>query len=250
MELKKVKEYKHYVLCYCPSPNHHDQHPSCILWKDSNRFKCMACDFSGVASNNFSSAFELPEFDNNFEYFSPSQEVKEYIGSRGVRVLPSFLVSTKYNDGVGFLQRNINGDVIGIIQRLFTPFNKSTRYIYEGKKAPFTGDIEQHYKSGSPIIVIEKVFGMMRALTISQEKNLDVVVLSSNGVNISLDFWTQFSLSSVAFVMDNDIAGQRTRDRLKQLGYKAFCSKLATDEISDSLMEELILNVKSLLLRR
>lgn len=250
MEVTTVREYQNYYLCKCPNPHHKDNHPSCILWKDTGKFKCMSCDFSGFADGFEGSAnFRLPDFDYVPKYYDASNEIKEYLGLRGVKYTPNFVVSPPHNDGVGFLQTHVNGQVIGLSQRMFNPFGENVRYIYQGRKASFTGDISPFYKDNFPIIVFEKMFGMLRALSVSKEQGIPLTLLSSNGSKLDYKFWQRFNSASVIFIMDNDMAGTKARDFLRKLGFNAFVSRSPTDEISDSEMEKLLINAKSILLR-
>lgn len=250
MEVKTVREYEKYFLCKCPNPHHKDTHPSCILWKDTGRFRCMSCDFSGFADGfEGSDYFRLPDFDYVPEYYKPSPEVLAYLDARKVRVLPEFVVAPPHNDGVGFLQTHVNGQVIGLTQRMFHPFGENVRYIYQGRKGSYTGDIKPFYENNHPIIVFEKMFGMLRALTISNERSIPLTLLSSNGSKLDFKFWQRFNTANLLFIMDNDFAGIKARDFLKKLGFNAFASRRPTDELNDDEMEKLLINAKSLLLR-
>lgn len=250
MEITTVREYQNYFLCRCPNPYHKDAHPSCILWKDTGRFKCMSCDFTGHADGfDTTTHFRLPDFDYKPEFFNPSLEVTNYLKQRNIRIIPDFVVTPQHNDGIGFVQTQINGHVIGLTQRMFSPFSDNMRYIYQGRKGAYTGDIKPFFESNHPLIVFEKMFGMLRGLTIATELALPLTILSSNGSNIDWRFWQRFNSANVLFIMDNDMAGIKARDFLKKLGFNAFISKKETDELSDSEMEKLLIHAKSILLR-
>mgnify|MGYP001005789887 CR=1 FL=1 len=250
MEVTTVREYANYFLCKCPNPHHKDTHPSCILWKDTGKFKCMSCDFAGFADGfESSNYFKLPDFDYVPQYFQPSEEVISYLGERKIRHIPQFVVAPPHNDGVGFLQTHVNGQVIGLSQRMFHPFGENIRYIYQGRKGSYTGDITPFYESNCPIIVFEKMFGMLRAYTVAKDWDIPLTLLSSNGSKLDFKFWQRFNSASLLFIMDNDMAGVKARDFLKKLGFNAFVSRNPTDEISDSEMEKLLNNAKSILLR-
>lgn len=249
MEITTVREYQNYFLCKCPNPHHKDTHPSCILWKDTGRFKCMSCDFTGHADGfDTSNYFKLPEFDYQPEFYNPSIEVLDYLKQRKVRVVPDFVKTPAHNDGVAFVQSQINGHIIGLTQRMFTPF-ENMRYIYDGRKGSYTGDIKPFFENNYPIIVFEKMFGMLRGVTVATELGLPLTVLSSNGSNIDWRFWQRFNSANVLFIMDNDMAGTKARDFLRKLGFNAFISRKETDELDDNEMEKLLLHAKSILLR-
>lgn len=250
MEITTVREYANYFLCKCPNPHHKDAHPSCILWKDTGTFKCMSCDFSGVADGfETSDYFKLPDFDYVPKYYEPSVEVKSYLKSRRVEYIPDFVVAPPHNDGVGFLQTQVNGQIIGLTQRMFNPFGENVRYIYQGRKGSYTGDISPFYENNYPIIVFEKMFGMLRALTIAKNKDIPLTLLSSNGSKVDIRFWQRFNTASLVFIMDNDMAGNKAKEFLKKFGFNAFVSKISTDELGDAEMERLLINAKSILLR-
>lgn len=245
-----VREYNKYFLCHCPSPSHNDKHASCILWKDSGMYKCMSCGFNGFSEDiKRQEYFRLPDFNYSPEFYPLTIEAKNYLRSRGVEHIPPFAVSTSSNDGVGFLQREINGDIIGIAQRLFMPLAENMRYSYEGKKSPFTGIIDGHYTKNFPIIVLEKMFGMLRFWSYLQERDEGVVVLSSNGSKVDYNFWSRFSPADIVFIMDNDKAGIKTKDFLKSKGYVSLVSKYPSDQIAKEKIGEVINNAKMYLFR-
>lgn len=95
------------------------------------------------------------------------------------------------------------------------------------------------------MIVFEKMFGMLRSLKFAD----GLTPLSSNGSKIDIRFWQRFNSASLLFIMDNDTAGRRAKDFLKERGFNAFCSRISTDEMSDEQMEALLNNAKSILLR-
>ena len=250
MEVTTIREYANYFLCKCPNPHHKDSHPSCILWKDTGKFRCMSCDFSGYADGfETSSYFRLPDFDYIPQYYKPSEEVLKYLDSRKIRVVPEFIVAPPHNDGVGFLQTHINGQIIGLTQRMFNPFGENVRYIYQGRKGSYTGDISPFYNNNHHIVVFEKMFGMLRALTIATERSIPLTLLSSNGSKLDYKFWNRFNPANLIFIMDNDMAGNSARDFLRKLGFNAFSSRQETDMLGDNEMEKLLLNAKSILLR-
>jgi hypothetical protein len=206
----------------------------------------MSCDTSGIADNfNSNDFFRLPDFEYEPEYYPLSPEARDYLVARGVKTFPAFVVTPPHNDGVGFLQTQINGRVIGLSQRMFIPFSQNMRYIYQGSKSPYTGDIRPFYENNYPIIVFEKMFGMLRAL----QFNSGLTPLSSNGSKVDIRFWQRFNSASLLFVMDNDNAGRQAKEFLKSRGMNAFVSRVPTDEMTDVQMEELLNNAASILLR-
>ena len=206
----------------------------------------MGCGVEGFADGfDTTGFFTLPDFDYVPEYYELSSEGRGYLKIRGINNIPSFVVTPPHNDGVGFLQTEINGHVIGLTQRMFSPFASNMRYIYQGRKAPYTGDISQFYTNNKPIIVFEKMFGMLRALQFES----GLTPLSSNGSKVDIRFWQRFNCASILFVMDNDSAGRQAKDFLKSRGMNAFVSRVPTDEMTDTQMEELLANAKSILLR-
>jgi len=234
--IERIREYKKYFLCKCPNPLHNDSHPSALLWKDTGILRCMSCDF--IAKVDMVSEgdiyFSPSVIEEEITYFPLSQEAKNYLALRGIKTYNNLLVSPDDNGGVGILQTTVNGRVIGISIRLFSPIENNMRYIFKGKKAPFSGSLADYY-SGKNLIAFEKTFAWLRAFP---DENVSFV--STNGTKSDWSFWRKLDLTRIAFVFDNDYAGRKTRDYLLSIGAHAFVSSKPTDEIdSKSLIEKI-----------
>lgn len=245
--IKKNREYKKYFLCQCPNPEHKDSHPSAILWKDSGMLICMTCGHKEKIDIEVESEawFDFSTTHDDFKYFPLSERALNYLNGRGVYRIPEFVFSNSTNSGVSFLQRNLSGQKIGLITRIFNPAEKGMRYSYEGRKAFFTGNLHDYFSTHKPIIAFEKVFSMLRASQIDG----DFIPVSTNGVNVNPSDWMIFPKSDVVFVFDNDRAGLKARDKMRNYGFAAFISKMPSDEINIDRLERLINNAKSLVLR-
>lgn len=217
-----IKEYKKYYLCKCPNPEHKDTHPSALLWKDTGVLRCMSCGFTTKILDGFERDFSPQLLEEEIRYFPLSERAISYLERRGAKP-NEFTVSPHNDSGVGFLQKNVRGDVVGISIRLFTPI-EGMRYIFHGKKMPFTGDIKKMFE-GRPTIVFEKSFAWLR----TQDEN--VCFLCSNGVNSDWKWWLSLLPRNIVFIFDNDEAGKRARNFLRERGAKAFISTRPTDEL-------------------
>lgn len=244
--IKKIKEYKKYFLCECPNPEHKDRHPSAILWKDSGHLICMTCghkEFVETESEN--KWFDFSVTNEEFKYYPLSERAKDYLNGRGVYEIPSFVHSNSTNSGVSFLQRGVSGKEVGLITRIFNPLEKNMRYAYEGRRAFFTGNLQEYFSTHKTIVAFEKVFAMLRASQICGE----FIPVSTNGANINPLDWMIFPKSDIVFIFDNDRAGLKARDKMRNYGFAAFLSKMPSDEIEIDRLERLIDNAKSLVLR-
>lgn len=238
--VRRIKEYKNYYLCECPNPFHNDTHPSALLWKDTGILRCMSCDFiAKVDMMEDENIYFSPSIvEEEIKYYSLSERAKNYLQLRGINEYKELLVSPDDDSGVGILQTNVNGGVIGMSIRLFNPIENNMRYIFKGKKAPFSGSLAGYY-SGMPLIAFEKTFAWLRA------KDESVSFVSTNGTKSDWGFWRKLDLTRIAFVFDNDYAGRKTRDYLLGLGAHAFISVKPTDEIE---LVDLIEKVKEKML--
>lgn len=237
MEVKKVREYKNYFLCQCPNPGHTDKHPSAILWKDTGILRCMGCDF--VAKVDFLEE-EIIHFAPNLlqeeiKHFPLSQRAIEYLTNRNVFINNEFLVSPEDNSGVAVLQRSVNR-IVGMSIRLFVPLENNMRYIFQGKKMPYSGDLTKFYE-GHPLIAFEKTFAWLHALELGVK---NVAFVNTNGTKSDWNWWLGLDLSRIVFIFDNDIAGVKTRNYLRSKGANAFISSTPTDELGAVELEKLI----------
>lgn len=224
--IRRVREYKKYYLCECPNPLHNDSHPSALLWKDTGILRCMSCDYTAKVdiSEEEIVSFSPLLLEEEIKYYPLTQQAKDYLALRGVKKYNDLLVSPDDDSGVGVLQTNVNGKVIGISIRLFNPIENNMRYIFKGRKAPFSGNLSDYY-SGVPLIAFEKTFAWLRAY------GEGVSFVSTNGTKSDWKFWRRLDLTKIAFVFDNDYAGRKTRDYLTELGAHAFVSSRPTDQI-------------------
>ena len=242
-----VKEYKDYYLCYCPS--HNDKHASALLFKDSGMLKCMSCGYTEFFSTeDFQRKYDPSFVKEEIKYYNLSGKALEYIYQRNINTnkLPSYVVSDKNNDGVGFLQTEINGKVIGLTVRLFNPISNNMRYIFYGQKGNFTGSLDRFYGERKPIIAFEKTFAALKTNTLFD----DCCAISTNGKTLEVSFWRKnFIKSDIVFLFDNDDAGIQARDKMRRFGFHAFITLKPSDELSDNDLRRLIDNAKSILLR-
>ena len=224
--IDRIREYKNYYLCKCPNPLHKDTHPSALLWKDTGILRCMSCDFvAKVDMIDSGDIYFSPSIvEEEIKYYPLTQKAKNYLQLRGITEYNELLVSPEDDSGVGILQTNVNGRVIGMAIRLFNPIENNMRYIFKGRKAPFSGSLSDYY-SGVPLIAFEKTFAWLRA------SGEGVSFVSTNGTKSDWKFWRRLDLTKIAFVFDNDYAGRKTRDYLTELGAHAFVSSKPTDQI-------------------
>jgi len=237
MEIKKIREYKSYFLCQCPNPEHTDKHPSAILWKDTGVLRCMGCDF--VVKVDFAED-EIIHFSPNLlqeeiKHFPLSQKAIEYLTKRNVFNGREFLVSPEDDSGVAILQRSINR-IVGMSIRLFVPLENNMRYIFQGKKMPYSGDLTKFYE-GRPLVAFEKTFAWLRALELGMS---NIAFVSTNGTKSDWNWWLGLDLSRIVFIFDNDIAGARTRNYLRSKGANAFISSMSTDELEQEELFKLV----------
>lgn len=242
-----VREYQNYYLCFCPS--HNDRNASALLFKDSGMLKCMSCGYTEFFSTDeFQRKFEPSFVREEIVYYNLSRDAIKYLQQRNVNVdnLPGYVVSDKNNSGVGFLQTEINGKVIGLTVRLFEPFDVSTRYIFYGERSNFTGSLNGFYEERKPIIAFEKTFAALKVNTMFS----DFCAISTNGKNVDERFWSKnFVKSDIVFIFDNDNAGVQARNKMRKSGFYAYVTKNSSDEMSDIELRGVLDNAKSLLLR-
>ncbi len=237
MEIKKIREYKSYFLCQCPNPEHTDKHPSAILWKDTGILRCMGCDFvvkvDLIQDDTIHFAPNL--LQEEIKHFPLSKRAIEYLTNRNVFINNEFLVSPEDDSGVAILQRSVNR-IVGMSIRLFVPLENNMRYIFQGKKMPYSGDLTKFYE-GCPLVAFEKTFAWLHALELGMS---NVAFVSTNGTKSDWNWWLGLDLSRIVFIFDNDIAGARTRNYLRSKGANAFISSMPTDELGLEELRKLI----------
>jgi len=241
-----VKEYTNYYLCFCPS--HPDKNPSALLFKDSGMLKCMSCGYMEFFSTDDFQRKYSPSFvKEDVVYYNLSRTAMNYLTGRGVNTnnLPDYVVSDKNNSGVGFLQRELNGGVIGLTVRLFNPISSTMRYIFYGERSNFTGSLARYYNERKPVIAFEKTFAALKVNSMFD----DCCAISTNGKNVDVKFWLRnFVKSDIVFVFDNDSAGISARDKMRKVGFNSYVTN-NSDELSEKDLRRLIDNAKSILLR-
>jgi hypothetical protein len=194
--------------------------------------------------------FETPEAEFNPELFSEpvkiaplSQEAFSYLESRGIQdleYLPSWVASSQKNNGIAFLFQNFNR-LFGVQIRLFPHFvvRPSVRYVFEGKRLPWFGDLQHAKQYQTKLVVVEKAFGALRAQMVANEKEMPITILSSAGSNIKGDILDLVG-PATPFIFDRDEAGFRAADFVKKRGFKAFIPTQPFDEMSREGIEKIL----------
>jgi len=234
-----------YSVCHCPLPGHSDTHASSVIYHDNNMFVCFRCHVR-MPLEQLLKELGLGDFDfERVEDFNPvlfSEEIKYqpltkeallYIESRGFsefEYLPQWVASPQKNNGVAFLFQN-NRRVFGYQTRLFPAFVKkeTVRYVLEGRRLPWFGDLGHALQFGIKVIVFEKAFGTLKAQYAANKYGLPVTAVCSAGSNFQRALLDLVDLN-VPFVFDNDVAGRSAADFVKKQGYRAWIPKLPIDD--------------------
>lgn len=243
--LKIVRSNPRYSTCHCPLPGHTDRHASSVIYHDSHMFVCFRCHVrmpleklvEDLGLGTFE--FQRPEdfapllYTENFLYQPLTDEALGYLGERGIEdflKLPEWVVSPAKNNGVSFLFQNA-GKVFGFQTRLFPAFveRETVRYVLEGERLPWFGDLAHAKRFKVQTLVFEKAFGALKAQVAANTFNLPFVALCSAGSNYQRDLLNLVS-PTTKFVFDNDAAGIRAAETVKNAGFRAFIPKFPIDD--------------------
>jgi hypothetical protein len=234
-----------YSVCHCPLPGHSDTHASSVIYHDSNMFVCFRCHVRmpleqllkdlGLGDFDFEREEEFNPvlFSDELRYQPLTKEALLYIESRGfseLQYLPQWVVSPSKNNGVSFIFQN-NNKVFGYQTRLFPVFVKkeTVRYVLEGQRLPWFGDLWHGKQFGTHVIVFEKAFGTLKAQYAANKYGLPVTAICSAGSNFQHRLLDLVDLN-VPFVFDNDVAGRSAADFVTKQGYRALIPKLPIDD--------------------
>lgn len=253
--LHVVKSNLRYSVCKCPLPGHNDVHASSVIYHDTHTFVCFRCHVRMPLEQLLREvglgvwSFERPETFNPVLYDEPvkfqplTNEALDYLEGRGIselELLPSWIVSPAQNNGVSFLFQN-QGRILGFQTRLFPYFlgDKNMRYVLEGKRLPWFGDLQTGKQSGAKIICFEKAFGTLKAYMAAQKYGLPIMPICSAGSHYQGALLDLVGINTV-FVFDNDIAGIEAGKRVRQRGFRVVIPKSPVDEQTIEGVKEVI----------
>ena len=243
--LKIVRSNNRYTTCHCPLPGHNDKHASSVIYHDTNMFVCFRCHVKipleklvedlelGVFEFERSADFRPVLYTENFSYQPLTDEALSYLGERGIddpTKLPEWVVSPGKNNGIGFLFQNA-GKVSGFQVRLFPAFveRQTVRYVLEGDRLPWFGDLHHAKKFGLLVLVFEKAFGTLKAQVAANIFGLPIVAVCSAGSNYQRQLLDIVG-PTAKFIFDKDEAGARAAMSVKALGMRSFLPKLPIDD--------------------
>ena len=253
------RQTEKYALCYCPF--HHDKYASAIIFLDSMWFSCFSCHVSMPASKAAQEAgygeVELAGSPENFNIDLLLEDVKtqplteealEYLHTRGIDGdFPSYLVSPRSNSGVSFAFKNNRNQTIGLQTRLFPEYvlDKSSRYVFEGKRLPFFGDISGRYAKKDRLFVFEKAFATLKADIASKRYDLGISAISAVGSHFNAKL-LDFTDIDTVFFFDNDEAGRKAGMRVKEItGARVVLPGKPLDELTIEEMGEFLRKYKN-----
>lgn len=253
--LKIVRSNPRYSVCHCPLPGHSDRHASSVIYHDTHTFVCFRCHVRlplevlvrDLGLGEFE--FERPDgfspvlFNEDFHFRPLTNEALGYMEGRGLddpTKFPEWVVSPAKNNGVSFLFRNA-GKAFGFQTRLFPAFveKETVRYILEGKRLPWFGDLAHAKQFGLKIVVFEKAFGALKAQVAANTFDLPFVALSSAGSNYQKELLDVVG-PDARFVFDNDEAGRRAAQAVKAAGFRAFIPLRPIDDESIERVGEIV----------
>ncbi len=244
--IKVASQNKKYATCYCPF--HDDKHASALVYLDNLWFVCFVCHISkpfvvaaqeaGLDATLISSIDSVQDFDlmeSGYKHNPPSIEAIEYLKGRGIEGdLPTYVISPTSNSGVGFAFQKHTGEVIGAQVRLF-PYNvksKSVRYVFEGKRLPYFGNIQGYYRKGHKLFVFEKAFAALKAQQAIDKFSLPIAAISAVGSHFQSELANIVNVNSTVF-FDNDTAGvNAARKMKKETGARVIISVRSLDELT------------------
>ena len=253
--LKIVRSNPRYSTCHCPLPGHTDRHASSVIYHDSHMFVCFRCHvripLEKLLSELGLGTFEVERaadfspvlFKEIFKFQPLTDEALAYLESRGIEdfsKLPEWVVSPAKNNGVSFLFQN-NGRVFGFQTRLFPAFveRETVRYVLEGERLPWFGDLKQAKQFGLKVLVFEKAFGALKAQVAANTFDLPFVALCSAGSHYQRELLDLVGIST-KFVFDNDAAGRGAAEKVKLAGFRAFIPNRPIDDESIEKIGEIV----------
>lgn len=254
--LRIVRSNQRYTTCHCPLPGHSDKHASSVIYHDSNTFVCFRCHIRLPLSQLLRELglgefdFETPEAEFNPTLFSENVRIQPltdeaifYLESRGftsLEMLPSWVSSPLKNNGLAFLFQNF-GKLFGTQVRLFPHFvtTPSVRYVFEGKRLAWFGDLQHAKQYKTKIVVFEKAFGALRAQVVANKHEFPVTALCSAGSNIQPEILDLVG-PVTPFVFDRDEAGFRAAKFVKSKGFQVFIPTHPFDEMSEEGVKKIL----------
>lgn len=245
--LKVARQNNRYATCHCPL--HDDKHASALVYLDKMWFVCFVCNISrpleavlrdaGIDSSGVERIVSFEDIDLSSEAYRVQPltlEAIHYLADRGVDAVdvPSYVKSPVHNKGVAFSFVKQNGEIIGSQVRLF-PENvagKSWRYLFEGKRLPYMGNIAPHYKEKRRLMLFEKAFATLKAEIAINTFGLPAAAVSTVGAHFQRELLPFVTIDSVVF-FDNDAAGiNAAREMKKMTGARVIISANPLDELT------------------
>lgn len=244
--LKVVKQNSRYATCHCPL--HDDRHASALVYTDNLWFVCFVCNISkplervledaGMDYSGVERAVDIGDIDlltENYKVQPLTKRAIDYLESRGIeRPLPDYMVSPLHNKGVAFAFAKNDGNIIGSQVRLF-PENvagKSWRYVFEGKRLPYMGNIAPFYRHKKKLMVFEKAFATLKAEIAISRYSLPIAAISSVGAHFQKELLSFINVNTVVF-FDSDVAGINAANALKKsTGARVIIAARPLDELS------------------
>lgn len=243
--LRIVHSNNRYSTCHCPLPGHNDTHASSVIYHDNNMFVCFRCHVRmpleellkqlGFGTFEFerSEDFNPVLYDEDIKYQPLTKEALLYIEGRGFpefEYLPQWVVSPAKNNGVSFLFKN-SGRVFGYQTRLFPAFvqKETMRYVLEGRRLPWFGDLQHGLQYKTKIIVVEKAFGALKVQYAANKYDLPVTAISCAGSHFQRALLDLVDLNA-PFIFDNDTAGKSSASFVKKQGYRALIPQYPLDD--------------------
>jgi hypothetical protein len=249
--LKITKQNKKYAMCLCPF--HNDKNASAMIFLDNMWFICFVCHLSMPLEKALDGAgldpsgVERIRTFEDLDLMTESYKVKpcskmalHYLEGRGVTTgwLPKYIVSPTSDAGVGFAF-TAGGVPVGAQVRLF-PHNvsgKGSRYIFEGRRLPWFGDMASAFTEKNKLFVFEKAFATLKAAIVVRNLGLPIAVVSAVGSNVDSGLLDMAGVNTT-FFFDNDEAGvraaRRTKDRTPS---RVIVAAKLLDELDDVDME-------------
>lgn len=244
--LKVVSENNKYASCHCPL--HNDKHASAFIYLDNLWYICPVCHISmplerllqeaGLDGSGIIRRQEIDEIDlmgDAYKVKGLTKRALEYLEARGItEALPSFVASPLNEKGVAFVFFNQKGEAIGSQIRLF-PENvvaKGYRYIFEGKRLAFFGNIAPHYLRKHKLFVFEKAFATLKAEIAVKTYSLPIAPISAVGSRFQ-DSLLDMTNVNTTFFFDNDTAGMNAaKDVKKRTGARVIIAGRPLDELT------------------
>lgn len=244
--LKVARQNSRYATCHCPL--HDDKHASALVYLDNLWFVCFVCNISkplekvledaGMDSSGVERGFDIGEIDlfsEDYKVQPLTKRATDYLSSRGIdQPVPSFVASPVHNKGVAFTFTKNNGEVIGSQVRLF-PENvagKSWRYVFEGKRLPYMGNIAPFYREKRRLMVFEKAFATLKAEIAINKFGLPIAAISTVGAHFQNELLPFINVNTTVF-FDSDAAGINAANEMKKrTGARVIIAASPLDELT------------------